>query len=117
MKMLLEHYKGNFYSLFTKSLGIIGSIDVLGNPVGLFKNIASGVQDFYEKPIEGMSEGAIEGGIGIAKGTGSLVKNTFEGATNTVSKLTRGVGTGLTMITLVDFNENFGFKFFRMKNF
>jgi vacuolar protein sorting-associated protein 13A/C len=32
---------------------VIGSADVLGNPVGLFNNVSSGVRDFFYEPMQG----------------------------------------------------------------
>lgn len=55
----------------------MGSLDILGNPVGLMKNIGTGVFDFIDKPIEGFVKGPLEGGYGIIKGTSSLIKNTL----------------------------------------
>jgi len=37
-------------------------------------------------------------GKGIAKGTKSLVKNTFQGAMNTVESFTGSLGNGLTAL-------------------
>jgi len=54
-------------------LKVLGSIEILGNPVGLVKHLARGIYDLFDKPIEGFIKGPIEGGIGITKGVGSLV--------------------------------------------
>lgn len=51
---------------------LIGSMDILGNPIGLIRNVGNGFQDLWEMPAEGFLQGPIEGGIGIAKGVGSL---------------------------------------------
>lgn len=48
----------------------------------------------------------MEGGKGFAKGAGSLVKNTFEGAFNSVESMTGSVGNGLsTLVFDDDFNR------------
>jgi vacuolar protein sorting-associated protein 13A/C len=39
----------------------VGSVDVIGNPVGLFNNIGNGVTDLFEKPAEGFVKGPLEG--------------------------------------------------------
>ena len=56
---------------------ILGSADFLGNPVGLFNNISSGVSDIFYEPYQGlvMTDRPQELGIGIAKGASSFVKN------------------------------------------
>jgi vacuolar protein sorting-associated protein 13A/C len=47
---------------------ILGSADFLGNPVGLFTNISSGVTDVFYEPFNGVvMHGNAELGIGIAK--------------------------------------------------
>ncbi|ORY51917.1 hypothetical protein BCR33DRAFT_712120 [Rhizoclosmatium globosum] len=80
---------------------IIGSADFLGNPVGLFSNVGSGVKDFFYEPIQGFEITRPQDfGIGLAKGTSSLVKKTVYGLTDTLSKFTGSVSKGLSVITL-----------------
>ncbi len=78
---LSTHYKD---ALIRSLLKIIGSIDILGNPVGFMKHIAIGVFDLIDKPMEGFVKGPLEGSVGIVKGAGSLIKNTFAGTFNSV---------------------------------
>lgn len=75
-------------------------MNIIGNPVGLFKNITTGVNDLFEKPIEGFIEGPLEGGLGILNGTLSLVKNTLAGVFNSVTKITGTVSSGLAALCL-----------------
>jgi vacuolar protein sorting-associated protein 13A/C len=47
---------------------ILVSADLLGNPVGLFNNVSSGVADIFYEPFNGaIMHGNKELGIGIAK--------------------------------------------------
>ena len=47
---------------------ILGSADFIGNPVGLFTNVSSGVADIFYEPFQGVvMHGNRELGIGIAK--------------------------------------------------
>jgi vacuolar protein sorting-associated protein 13A/C len=47
---------------------ILGSADFIGNPVGLFTNVSSGVADIFYEPFQGVvMRGNRELGIGIAK--------------------------------------------------
>jgi vacuolar protein sorting-associated protein 13A/C len=56
-----EQLKAQLYS-------VIGSADFLGNPVGLFNNVSSGVQDIFYEPYQGLvMHGNKELGIGIAR--------------------------------------------------
>lgn len=50
---------------------ILGSADFIGNPVGLFTNVSSGVADIFYAPYHGVvMHGNRELGIGIAKVVG-----------------------------------------------
>lgn len=52
---------------------ILGSADFIGNPVGLFTNVSSGVADIFYEPFNGVvMHGNKELGIGIAKVSSSL---------------------------------------------
>ncbi|KAI8610486.1 hypothetical protein BC830DRAFT_1069804 [Chytriomyces sp. MP71] len=80
---------------------VIGSADFLGNPVGLFNNVGSGVKDFFYEPIQGFEITRPQDfGIGLAKGTSSLLKKTVYGVSDTLSKFTGSVSKGLAVITL-----------------
>ena len=74
---------------------------MIGNPVGLFKNISTGVIDLVEKPAEGFAKGPLEGGLGIAQGAGSLLKNTMAGAFNSVNKITGSLSNGISALCMV----------------
>ena len=80
------------------------NIEILGTPVNLIKSLGTGVKDFFQKPAEGMISGPLEGVKGIYDGTKSLVKNTLDGALNTVSKITSGFSKEILMISL---DENY----------
>ena len=54
-------------------LKVLGSFNIIGNPVGLIKNLGIGVFDLIDLPMTGFVKGPIEGGIGIGKGVASLV--------------------------------------------
>jgi vacuolar protein sorting-associated protein 13A/C len=90
---------------------ILGSADFIGNPVGLFTNVSSGVADIFYEPFQGVIvHGNKELGIGIAKvgiftdlsptfsqssqGAASFVKKTIFGVSDSVTKFTSSVGKG-----------------------
>jgi len=90
---------------------ILGSADFIGNPVGLFTNVSSGVADIFYEPFQGVIvHGNKELGIGIAKvgiyidllpafshssqGAASFVKKTVFGVSDSVTKFTSSVGKG-----------------------
>lgn len=94
-----SHYGQEFFYQIHK---ILGSADFLGNPVGLFNNISSGVLDIFYEPYQGyvMSDRPQELGIGLAKGTASFVKKSVFGVTDSISKFTGSISKGLSVATL-----------------
>ncbi len=67
---------------------VFGSLNIIGNPVGLLKNISKGVKDLVEKPIGGLVHGPLEVGKGLFLGARSLAKNTIAGGLNSINKIT-----------------------------
>ena len=91
----------DYYSSSIKKnlVNIVGSTEILGNPVNLVRKVGNGVHDFIHEPIDGFRASAIKGGVGILKGTGSLVKNTAEGSFGTISKFSSSVSKSLLILT------------------
>ena len=81
---------------------ILGSADFLGNPVGLFNNLSSGVADIFYEPYQGliMSDRPEQLGIGIAKGATSFVKKSVFGLSDSLSKVTGSISKGLAAATM-----------------
>ena len=81
---------------------LLGSADFLGNPVGLFQNISSGIGDIFYEPYAGlvMTDRPQDLGIGIAKGASSFVKKSVFGFSDSMAKFTGSVGKGLAAATL-----------------
>ncbi|KAG1730516.1 vacuolar protein sorting-associated protein 13, partial [Suillus paluster] len=80
---------------------ILGSADFIGNPIGLFTNVSSGVSDIFYAPYHGVVMHGNRGlGIGIAKGATSFVKKTVFGLSDSMTKFTSSVGKGLSAATL-----------------
>ena len=64
---ILIHYR---QEVLRQLYRILGSADFIGNPVGLFTNVSSGVADIFYEPFNGaVMHGNKELGIGIAKVT------------------------------------------------
>ncbi|KAJ2642100.1 Vacuolar protein sorting-associated protein 13, partial [Coemansia sp. RSA 1285] len=89
---------GNFNQVYK----VVGSANVLGNPVGLFNSISSGVSDFFYEPYQGfvMSDRPQDFGFGLARGTASLFKKTVFGMTDSFSKFTDSMSKGLSAATM-----------------
>jgi vacuolar protein sorting-associated protein 13A/C len=81
---------------------IVGSADFLGNPVGLFNNISSGLTDIFYEPYQGLilSDKPEEFGLSIAKGAASFVKKSVYGFSDSFSKFTGSLSKGLAAATL-----------------
>ena len=82
-------------------LKVVGSLDIIGNPTGLLENISTGVVELIERPRNGFLEGPLEGGKGIVKGAGVLMKNTVSGAFNSIGKITGSLASGLSSLAMV----------------
>jgi len=51
---IITQYKGDFINQLYK---VFGSLNIIGNPIGLFRNISTGFQDFSKKPAKGFVNG------------------------------------------------------------
>lgn len=83
-------------------LPLIGNLSIIGSPLSLAQRIGSGFKDLIELPSEGFTIGPLEGTKGLAIGAGSLVKNTFEGAFNSIGSVTGSVGNGISSLAFDD---------------
>ena len=55
-------------------LRVLGSADILGNPLGLLESISGGVLEFFRAPVAGfMSDGLLGLGVGVGRGVQALV--------------------------------------------
>ncbi|KAI9814573.1 MAG: hypothetical protein M1827_003128 [Pycnora praestabilis] len=81
---------------------VLGSADFLGNPVGLFNNVSSGVADIFYEPYQGlvMTDRPQELGLGIAKGASSFVKKSVFGFSDSMAKFTGSMSKGLAAATM-----------------
>ncbi|SCU84871.1 LAFA_0D12530g1_1 [Lachancea sp. 'fantastica'] len=92
------HYSQQFFYQIHK---VLGSADFLGNPVGLFNNISSGVWDIFYEPYQGymLNDRPQELGISIAKGGLSFVKKSVFGLSDSFARFTGSVAKGLSVAT------------------
>ncbi len=100
---LIENVKNHYVQESLRQVHvIIGSADFLGNPVGLFNNISSGVADIFYEPYQGLvkSDRPEELGIGIAKGASSFVKKSVFGFSDSMAKFTGSMSKGLSAATM-----------------
>ena len=72
----------------TQIYKIIGSLDIIGNPVKLVRNVGGGLYDFVNEPRKGFRQGPLEFGKGVARGFGGLVSGIFGGIFDFVQRIT-----------------------------
>ena len=66
---------------------ILGSSDIIGNPVKLVEKIGTGFFEFVNEPRKGLLKGPTQFGKGIAKGVAGLLNGVVGGAFDSVSKI------------------------------
>ena len=67
---------------------ILGSLDIIGNPVNLINNITEGVYDFVKEQKQGIKQRkGLALGQGIAKGVGGIVSGVVGGAFDTLQRI------------------------------
>jgi len=96
LNSIASSYKEQVLSQLYKALL---SLDVLGNPRGLFRKLGTGVQDFFFEPMEGIFKGPEEFKQGVAKGTSSFQDNVLGGVGESLHKLSGALGNSLAELT------------------
>lgn len=99
VSMIRIHYEQEFVYQIHK---IVGSADIIGNPVGLFNNISSGVMDLFYEPYLGytLNDRPRELGVGLAKGGINFMKKSVFGLSDSLTKVTGSLSKGLVALTL-----------------
>ncbi|KAI9493351.1 hypothetical protein BDB00DRAFT_946102 [Zychaea mexicana] len=93
------HYSNQFVNQLHMMLG---SADIIGNPIGLFNNLSSGVAELYYESWQGFiySDRPQDLGIGIARGFSGLLRKSVFGFTDSFSKFTASMGKGLSAVAM-----------------
>ncbi|ORX52050.1 hypothetical protein DM01DRAFT_1408497 [Hesseltinella vesiculosa] len=81
---------------------VVGSADLIGNPVGLFNNLSSGFGELFYEPYQGFitSDRPQDLGLGLARGVGGFMRKSVFGFTDSFSRFTGSIGKGLAMATM-----------------
>ena len=83
--LILNRYRGD---AIRQAYLLLGSSELLGNPVGLLQNLGTGVRDFFYEPAQGLVRYSVAGfGTGLARGTMSLALHSTTGVALWISKL------------------------------
>lgn len=88
--MLMALMKSTYFSQFWKQSYVLANVDLLGNPVATFTQIAAGVSDLVNDSMNSLNERSGNTGNvfdGIGKGAKSFWDHTVYGAFNVVSKM------------------------------
>lgn len=85
LSQLLKNYQRQGILQFYK---ILGSSDLIGNPIGLIDKLGTGVLEFINEPVKGVIKGPKAFAEGITKGVRSLVGNIVAGSFGSISKIT-----------------------------
>lgn len=79
----------------------LGSAELLGSPVILFRSVGTGFHDLIMEPVSEMKTlNPINIGIGAAKGAGSFAAHTASGILSAGSKTAKSIGSGLSSLAL-----------------
>ena len=82
---LIENYR--MEAIF-QILKILGSTDLIGNPVNLIENIGNGFFEFVNEPTKALMQDPSNFGKGLVKGVGGLLNGVVGGTMDSVSKIT-----------------------------
>ena len=86
---------------------VIGSVDFVGNPTMIAKTIGTGVRDFFYQPYTSLLKSPNDLGIGVVKGTLSLVSHSAQGVFGLTSKMSSAVSK---IAARASMDENFRIK-------
>ena len=78
---------------------ILGSSDMIGNPLGLIDKLGTGVYEFVTEPAKGLLKGPKAFASGLGKGVKSLVGGIVAGGFGSVSKITGSLYTVLKEVS------------------
>ena len=100
IKTLQDHY---VHTALGQLYKIVGSLELVGNPIGAFSSISSGVHDFFNEPVQAIKQSPTDIpniGKGVIKGTFSLISNVAAGGIGFVSSLTQGSARVMSKLTM-----------------
>jgi hypothetical protein len=86
--------------LYEIGLMSLGRLELIGDPVAVFRGIKGGVKDFFYEPAKGIVKSPKAFGEGLGRGTKSLGSSVLGGITGAGSKMTGAAARGLAVLTL-----------------
>ena len=82
--LLKAHY---VYESIKRIGWVAGSLEFIGNPAGLIRNIKQGLEDFVYLPIYGATQGPYGAIKGVSGGTSSLMKHIAAGTVTSITNI------------------------------
>lgn len=95
-KKIYNHYRDEALQSIFK---VIGSINIIGNPVGFFKNIGRGIVNLFYYPMAGFIKGPFSGTKGLALGAYGLFQYTTIGVFKSVESISDSVASVVSYIS------------------
>jgi len=94
--MLSSHYLN---SILWQLYKIVGSLELVGNPLGLVSSLGTGVKDFFYEPVHALYQTREIKRFGklAVKGASSLVGHAADGFIGTGTTFTRNLGRTITL--------------------
>ena len=112
--ILVKHYRASFWKQFHR---LIGAADFVDESVGLVANLGSGVYDLFYEPIDGLIDDNSTFLQGLSKGGASLASRAIGGTSAITSKITGGIGKGVSLLTLdSEFQRNRNYRRYNKAN-
>ena len=97
---LLSRVEGRIIQSLRGQLAqMAGSLTILGSPVGLVRNIGTGVEAFFYEPYQGLVLGPQDFVLGIGRGTTSLVAGFVSGTLNSTAALVNTASSGISYLS------------------
>ena len=84
---------------------IVGSVDFLGNPIGVASQIGTGLKDFFYEPGKAILSDPQHAYKAFARGAASLVTNTTTAVFDASSKMTGALAKSLARLTDDEFMQ------------
>ena len=81
---------------------LLGSSEILGNPVRLLQTVGEGLWDFMYMPTRGLFISPEEFAMGVLRGTSSLLRKTVASVCSTAGHLASSLQVGLITLGVID---------------
>ncbi|VUZ48543.1 unnamed protein product [Hymenolepis diminuta] len=101
-KILAEMSRHYINQAIKQTYVLIFGLDVIGNPFGVIRGMAQGVEDLFYEPVKGAVVGTEEFAEGVKLGVKSLFGHTVGGAAGAMSRITGTLGKGVAALTMDD---------------